>query len=666
MAKITRVRAFANNEVAFVAWELDVQPLPQCLGFHIVREHLNEQGAVIEERPLASYVAFKGQHNPSGLAQNTTVWPVQKMTWRDLTLRRRRSGAGLRPDGQTVRYRVRAVARWQAGLERVVTVPESHRNRATGALVAHTYTGTPIALGYLTPAAFSNTVRATSQRPPFVSAFTNGVLSTQFLIRVLNEDGVVKDGELLDHMKTPGDWLREYLAGDVLVLIRKFFAQKKGRFFAALYELEDDELLALLQDHAERLSLILADAGSGPADEEAGDGQGPTVYDTRNGPARAALRARASQAGTAFILQDRLFNGSGHIGHNKFVVFVDAAGKPQAVLTGSTNWTFSGVAGQSNNCIVINDAAVAGQYLDYWKRLHSDVQPTPVPLSAAVKGGGQGDALKQANRQATAVSISTAAGAATVEAWFSPNMPGKNQPPARSKLVPPPPPAPPPPDMARLFSLMRQARRAIFFLVFMPSRGGLNSIVSQAVALGLNDPALLVTGAISDSQAMWGAQPGSASTPASSPRVFNQGGVSVVRASALADRKLIKELGDFKLAETLTVGKAIIHDKILVIDPMDPVHCVVAYGSHNLGYKASYSNDENLAVVCGHQELALAYTAHVLDVFDHYRFRAITLALAAGEKINGVAGKRWDGFLDSRDGWQKKSSHRWSRYFTQI
>ena len=43
-----------------------------------------------DERPLASYVAFEGQDNPDWQPQNTSVWPVQKFTWRDLTLRRRR------------------------------------------------------------------------------------------------------------------------------------------------------------------------------------------------------------------------------------------------------------------------------------------------------------------------------------------------------------------------------------------------------------------------------------------------------------------------------------------------------------------------------------------------------------------------------------------------
>ena len=63
------------------------------------------------------------------------------------------------------------------------------------------------------------------------------------------------------------------------------------------------------------------------------------------------------------------------------------------------------------------------------------------------------------------------------------------------------------------------------------------------------------------------------------------------------------------------------HDKILVIDPLDRHRCVVVTGSHNLGYRASYNNDENLVIVRGHRALAEAYAAHVLDVYDHYRWR---------------------------------------------
>jgi phosphatidylserine/phosphatidylglycerophosphate/cardiolipin synthase-like enzyme len=83
----------------------------------------------------------------------------------------------------------------------------------------------------------------------------------------------------------------------------------------------------------------------------------------------------------------------------------------------------------------------------------------------------------------------------------------------------------------------------------------------------------------------------------------------------------------------------------VVIDPRSP-DCTVILGSHNLGFKASYSNDENMLIVTGDQELAAAYAVHILDVYDHYRFRAVEAERARKGK------KRWSGFLETTDRWQ--------------
>ncbi len=260
------------------------------------------------------------------------------------------------------------------------------------------------------------------------------------------------------------------------------------------------------------------------------------------------------------------------------------------------------------------------------------------------------------------------AGGATMEVWFSPNMPGNAQPPAKSVKNPPSPP----PDMDRLFSLMRKAQRSIFFPVFMPSRGGIHSIVSEAVDLGIKD-----TCARSDRRDLGHAgdvgfrgrhQDGRRQEDSRRGRrtCSSTRGVSVVRATALTDKEIGRQLGDFKIDETLTVGRAIIHDKIVVIDPLDPENCVVAFGSHNMGYKASYSNDENLVIVRGHQALAVAYAVHVLDVYDHYRFRAVEAELShPKEGAPASTDPRWDGFLDKTDAWQKKASRRLANYFAQ-
>ena len=55
-------------------------------------------------------------------------------------------------------------------------------------------------------------------------------------------------------------------------------------------------------------------------------------------------------------------------------------------------------------------------------------------------------------------------------------------------------------------------------------------------------------------------------------------------------------------AELAKFGFAIIHNKIVVIDPFSD-DCVVVTGSHNLGFRASHNNDENMLIIRGHRGL---------------------------------------------------------------
>jgi hypothetical protein len=68
----------------------------------------------------------------------------------------------------------------------------------------------------------------------------------------------------------------------------------------------------------------------------------------------------------------------------------------------------------------------------------------------------------------------------------------------------------------------------------------------------------------------------------------------------------------------------------------------VITGSHNLGYEASYNNDENLAIIRQHRALAEAYAAHCLDVYDHYAWRYW---------LNNDSKEAWH-FLADTDAWQ--------------
>ena len=126
--------------------------------------------------------------------------------------------------------------------------------------------------------------------------------------------------------------------------------------------------------------------------------------------------------------------------------------------------------------------------------------------------------------------------------------------------------------------------------------------------------------------------------------------VLMVRAAAINDFDLI---GDWE-HEMLKYGQAIIHDKIVVIDPLTD-NCAVITGSHNLGYKASYANDENMLIVRGNKALATAYSVHILDVYEHYKFRAV-LEQQAYERSIGKGGEKppvGQGILNPDDTWQK-------------
>jgi phosphatidylserine/phosphatidylglycerophosphate/cardiolipin synthase-like enzyme len=198
---------------------------------------------------------------------------------------------------------------------------------------------------------------------------------------------------------------------------------------------------------------------------------------------------------------------------------------------------------------------------------------------------------------------------------------------------------------------MRLARQAIFFLAFYPAQSGKDCIIGEAIDIGRLDGQLLVMGAVSSAQAMPNyvrrddddddEDEGDDDRPAVSPATFFENNVSIVRASRIEDKGIVGDFG----REVLTAGGAIIHDKILVIDPLSD-DCSVVLGSHNLGYKASYSNDENMMIVSGHRALAEAYMVHVLDVYEHYRFRAVQAEIEA----QGRTG--FSGFLDGTDRWQ--------------
>lgn len=646
MGKIVAARAYANNEVAYVAWDIDGR-IPGCLGFEVTRVYLNSDDTVArradgsEDRvKCAAWVAFKGQKNPNWLPQDTGVWPVQKLSWRDLTLRKKRDGAIRRPDNVRVRYEVRPVGDLQPGLTPVTPGPketgEIVRRDAKGVPIllngkrqydeVKAFTGKKRLLGYLADATMTNPVAVTSHRPPFRSTFTNGILAAQWLSNVLrDDDGKIGKDELIQKLADPDDVHRKYLAGDVIPLIYELF-KRKGEFHLSLYELEDEELEQILVDNADRIHVILSNTALG---------EDKKTWDTRNAAARKRLvKAKVD-------VQHRMFNNSIHIGHNKFVVHLDEQGNPQAVLTGSTNWTATGLAGQTNNALLIEDPVVAATFLDYWTRMKADKLKVPKPLGAATPDAQQSKLFRKDNETATVIPLSSGG---VLTTWFSPNMQARKKPTSKTK------PAAVPPDLQHVYRLMRQAKQAILFLAFYPGMSGRDCVIGEVIKTGELDRSLLIGGVVSSAQAMPNYrgkekdEDGEIVDEGESPTTYTDQNISIVRASKIDDKRILGDFGAEQLTARGAIG-AIVHDKLIVIDPRSD-DCHVVLGSHNLGYKASYSNDENLVVVSREKALAEAYAVHILDVYDHYRFRAIETE----RRKQGKPG--WSGFLDTGEHWQ--------------
>lgn len=639
MGKIVSACAYANNEIAYVFWDVDGK-IEGCLGFEVTRVYLNEDGSVAlrddgsqNRVRCASWVGFTGQRNPRWLPQHTGIWPVQKLSWRDVTLRKRRDKMDRRPSEVFVRYEIRPVGDLEPGMEAApdpsparvwVTKmdedgkPVRDANGKSVKILDSAYEGKARPLGYLDTAVSTQAVRVTSHRGQFRSAFTNGILAAQWLRNVLMEDGEIEADELYKKITDPKDPHRKYLAGDVLPLIRDLFAQP-GEFYLALYELDDPELINLLLENSDRIHIILANTAK--------EGEN---WDVRN----AGARARLISAGAD--IQHRMFNNSTHIGHNKFVIHVSKDGKRCSVLTGSTNWTSTGLAGQTNNALLIENEAVANAYMAYWERMKADELTLPEPFGLTMSANQQGSPFRRLNEQPACIAVSNEA---TIELWFSPNMQRRTK---GTRT---------PPDLQEVYRRMRRARDAILFLAFYPGQRGNDSIIGEAIEIGGKDGRLLVAGAVSSAQAMPNYMPArkndpddeSDDEPATSPRTFFDGNVSIVRASRIDDHALLADFGAEKLVARGNVG-AIIHDKLVVIDPLSP-DCTVILGSHNLGFKASYCNDENMLIISGDRALAEAYAVHILDVYDHYRFRAVQAALQEKHK------KGWSGFLDTDDSW---------------
>jgi len=428
----------------------------------------------------------------------------------------------------------------------------------------------------------------------FSCYFNRGIVLSQFVARYLREKKL-SPSEFKEQLKQTVDpKFRAFLEGDLGVKIDEMLktAAQTGdaKLYGALYELGDERLEDGLIALGKRLQLILAN-GSGKSKD-----------------GNAAARKHLNDAGIPTT--DRLLKSKG-LGHNKFVVLSDAKG-PRAVWTGSTNWSTTGLCTQVNNGLLIEDPAIADLYHTQWERLKEASPPDLDPAGFPAE-------LVEANDE----SHSFAVGGAKVTAWFTRTSDGR--------------------DMDALREVINSAKDAVLFLMFTPGKQGLHTLAGERA----NEEGMYVRGVVST----LGNQRGDSDKNVldvrlvSNDKKFKPDHYTVLQPQGV-DVALGPWIAEVTRRDFLSqIGHAIVHSKVLVIDALsnDPV---VVTGSHNFSAPASEKNDENLVIIRGHKQLAIAYATYVMSVYQHYRYRSYVREMLAQGK------SPWS-YLDDDDKWMK-------------
>ena len=564
-----RLKVYDNGDHTCLVWiPTDGKPIAGCRGFTI-------------ERTINGRIDYL--HGVVGFSDDdkfdpTAAWkfPVQRFLWWDYFVK----------PGDKVQYVVIPVvgSRDNLSLDRKNASPSTPEMTVTG------------------------------QRSAHISAYFNrGVVATQWVARALAKQG--KNSKIRTLVATVGNTLRNDLSGLLRPQILKMLADAKtsqGKIYAALYELNDPELIPALMALGKDCNLILANgafkSNTAPDNDE-------------NAEVRKKLKSKVS-------LTNRIVK-LGHFGHNKFVVFCDAHDRPLRVLTGSTNWTSSGLCTQANNGLIIDDPDVAADFLAAWKRLKA-------------AGNDYTPALVKGNSTAKPRTVD----GCKITPWFVKTSAAQ--------------------DLEYARKLINAAKEGILFLFFNPGafqEEPMHWTLLQNILERHNldnktnyDPDLYFCGVVNQDIAQL-------TTPGATPKKGNIQHSAVLDPTTAAPVTLYKTALEppQRLSHDVLVPRAIkdnfhnwekellgasmvnIHSKVIVLDPFG-ANPVLMTGSHNLGFKASNANDDNLAIIEGSGPLAAAYAINIIAIFQNYRWNSYVEAHRNDPKV-------WHGLADD-DKWQ--------------
>jgi phosphatidylserine/phosphatidylglycerophosphate/cardiolipin synthase-like enzyme len=298
--------------------------------------------------------------------------------------------------------------------------------------------------------------------------------------------------------------------------------------------------------------------------------------------------AAAQAAGLDLVCVQRKANPNSAISHNKFVVLLKD-NVPQAVWTGSTNWTEGAIYGQLNLGHAIYDPAIAQTYENYFQLLHADTDYGPIK-----------DAL--------------------------------------GKLTPVPKTLPPGPcilpilspqsqkDMLDLYaSICDQADSLMVSAPFKLSPEILTSL--KTVSAGRLRYLLIdKTGSLGSKQEL----------DVISGDSGNEVSVATTLSSPLHDfqNKLLEGQESYHHAGVH------IHSKLIAADPLGP-DPVIVFGSANFSDNSTLNNDSNSLIIRGNTAVADIYVTEFMRMFEHYYFRGRQAQVAVSQPLGLAEDDSW-------------------------
>ncbi len=321
------------------------------------------------------------------------------------------------------------------------------------------------------------------------------------------------------------------------------------------------------------------------------------IIDTIPAATGPASRNRAAAA-TAKVKQACIERSTGKIMHNKFLILAKG-GRPEAVWTGSTNWTENGIFGHSNVGHIVEDRAVAAEYYAYWQQLRGD------PATAEIKQWNEdNNAAPPSPWDAATTSVFSPHRGLDVLEWYA-QIAGSAK--------------------GGLFMTFAFGMHALFQQVFEQPDGVLRFALMEKEGNGA----------------------GLAKGRTDIKRIRKLPNVVVAVATNIRLNSF-----DRWLKEMSQVGPGVrvrwVHDKFMLVDPLGPTPKVVT-GSANFSKASTDTNDENMLVIQDDLRVADIYVGEFMRLYSHYAYRE---AVANSSTWN--AGQTWQPqYLVPSAAWQK-------------